>query len=262
MQRDDPCSFEFLPWYENTIKKLQVALELRKIRSKTRPFLNALIDSLNSRFKDMEPIVLISAFLFPSQGFRKGIEPTSITNGLKALKEWAEQRFDQNNETTYTQLPYSQLMDLDNESIEDADNYVELSLEQMMELGPRKKTKIDKEIPNERENTQLTIEEEIERFELFIRDHGIEHNVLKSVQESSPFQEKGSFPQWWVANGNNFPQLQKIAFSMCGVQPSNGGVERVFSYTKMLVEGRRNRISIESLRNRMVLLMNNYRSSL
>ena len=27
---------------------------------------------------------------------------------------------------------------------------------------------------------------------------------------------------------------------MCGIQPSNGGVERIFSYFKILVEGRRN----------------------
>ena len=42
---------------------------------------------------------------------------------------------------------------------------------------------------------QLIIEEVIEKFELFFKEHGIEPNVLKSVQESSPFQENGSFPQ-------------------------------------------------------------------
>ena len=44
---------------------------------------------------------------------------------------------------------------------------------------------------------------------------------------------------------------------MCGVQPSNGGVERIFSYTKLLVEGR-NRLSVEKFLNRMALLMNSF----
>ena len=52
----------------------------------------------------------------------------------------------------------------------------------------------------------------------------------------------------------SFPLLQKISFSMCWVPPSSGGVVRVFSYSKMLVEGQINRISIESLRDLLVLM--------
>ena len=114
----------------------------------------------------MEPIVLISVFLFPSQTFRQGIEPTSISNGLKALKDWAEQRFDQNNDPAFTQLPSSQLMDLDDDhdSIEDADNFVELSLEKMMDLYPRKKMKMDRQMPSESEIIEISLEEEIENL--------------------------------------------------------------------------------------------------
>ena len=195
--------------------------------------------------------------------FRSVVKTVPLANDTRwsscyHMKDWAEQRFDQNNDPAFTQLPSSQLMDLDDDhdSIGDADNFVELSLEKMMDLYPRKKMKMDRQMPSESEIIEISLEEEIEKFELFIGEHGIKPNTLKTGKEPSPFQEKGSFPQWWISNGNKFPLLQKISFSMCGVQPSNGGVERVFSYCKMLFEGRRNRISIESLRNRMLVLMN------
>ena len=195
--------------------------------------------------------------------FRSVVKTVPLANDTRwsscyHMKDWAEQRFDQNNDPAFTQLPSSQLMDLDDDhdSIGDADNFVELSLEKMMDLYPRKKMKMDRQMPSESEIIEISLEEEIEKFELFIGEHGIKPNALKTGKEPSPFQEKGSFPQWWISNGNKFPLLQKISFSMCGVQPSNGGVERVFSYCKMLFEGRRNRISIESLRNRMLVLMN------
>ena len=69
------------------------------------------------------------------------------------------------------------------------------------------------------------------------------------MENPSTFQEKGVFSQWWAANGKKLTRLLKITFSMCGVQLSNGGVERVLSYTKLLVEGRRKRLFVENLTN-------------
>ena len=96
--RDEPCNFEFLPWYQNTIRKLTAVLELRKIRTKTIPFVQALIDSLSTRFKEMEPVVIISAYLFPSYSFWKEIDYTYIIQGGTAIIEWAEERCEFNKE--------------------------------------------------------------------------------------------------------------------------------------------------------------------
>ena len=74
-------SFELLPWYQNAILKLTAVLELRKIRTKTRPFVQALLETLSIRFKEMETVVLISAYLFPSYSFRKEINYTYIIQG-------------------------------------------------------------------------------------------------------------------------------------------------------------------------------------
>ena len=155
LQRDEPCSFEFLPWYQNTIRKLTAVVELRKIRTKTRPLVQALIESLSKRFKEMEPVVLISAYLFPSYSFRKEIDYTYIIQGETAIMEWAEERLEFNNEFEITQSQSSQIMEYDNvvddsQDIDnDEDNYVGLSLEEMMESCPRKKVKIVKQINNE-----------------------------------------------------------------------------------------------------------------
>ena len=103
--------------------------------------------------------MLISAFLFPSQTFRQDIEPTSISNGIEALKDWAEQRFDDNYE-----FSSSQLMDFYSEDIEVEDDYVALSLEQMMDSYPSKKNEdrsIAKERPNKHEVIEVSLEQEI-----------------------------------------------------------------------------------------------------
>ena len=200
----------------------------------------------------MEPVVLISAYLFPSYSFRKEIDYIYVIQGETAIMEWAEERLEFNNEFEITQSQSSQIMEYDNvvddsQDIDnDEDNYVGLSLEEMMESCPRKKVKFVKQINNEQ-----ALKKEMEEFEIFITENGIKPN-----NQQSPFQEKGSFSNWWYINGHIFPILKRIAFAMCGIQPSNGGVERIFSYTKILVEGRRNRISIPSLRNRLLILMN------
>ena len=108
------------------------------------------------------------------------------------------------------ELPYSQFIDLNDANIEEADNYAELSKQQMMDLCPLKKQKIDNLIPNDSELTFLSSGEH-KKFELFIRDYGIKPNFLKSSQELSPFQERGAFPKWWFANGYNF-NFRKLPF--------------------------------------------------
>ena len=45
----------------------------------------------------MEPVVLISANLFPSYSFRKEIDYTYILQGETAIIEWAEEKLEFNN---------------------------------------------------------------------------------------------------------------------------------------------------------------------
>ena len=46
----------------------------------------------------MEPVVLISAYLFPSYSFRMEIDYTYLIQGETAIMEWAEERLEFNNE--------------------------------------------------------------------------------------------------------------------------------------------------------------------
>ena len=94
LQRDEPCSFELLPWHQSTTRKLTAVLELRKIRTNTRPFVQLPLDLLSIRFQEMVPVVLISAYLFPSYSLRMEIDYTYIIQGETAIMEWAKERLE------------------------------------------------------------------------------------------------------------------------------------------------------------------------
>ena len=151
----------------------------------------------------MEPIVLISAYLFPSYSFRKGIDQTSIINGQMLTIQWAEERLEPNTDSEFVPSQSSQLIYIHSEQDTDNDDdYVTFSLEEMMETCPRKIVKITSQLPNEQKERACSIEQEMEKFEIFIKENGIKPNNPESA-----FQEQGQFSRWWFYNGHNFPIL-------------------------------------------------------
>ena len=121
----------------------------------------------------MEPIGIISTYLFPSNSFRNDIDNTSITNGRKAIVEWAEQRFRHNNILTseIVSTQSSQLMEFDSDrDIDNDDDYVTLSLEEMMESCPSKKVKIINQIQIEQKENEVSLESAINDFPSRFRD--------------------------------------------------------------------------------------------
>ena len=147
LQRDEPCSFEFLPWYQSTIR-INSCLRIEKNQNQNKTLCSRSVRITQYTFPRNVTTVLISAYLFPSYSFRMEIDYTYLIQGETAIMEWAEERLEFNNEFEIAQSPSSQLMECENlvddsQDIDnDEDNYVGLSLEEMMESCPRKKIKI------------------------------------------------------------------------------------------------------------------------